>query len=110
MYSSLIFEINSFLLGIADSGSGVGILIFPQLMIRRYSLIFSLLEFSSLWIQDRVKVKILYGDRVGIMQGVKENLHHKWIFIDKVWGGEDGVQAIILLLDEERPGLDLLSV
>jgi len=34
--------------------------------------------------KDRVKVKILYGERVGVMQGLKENSKHKWIFIEKM--------------------------
>ena len=35
-------------------------------------------------IQDRVQVKILYGDRVGRMQGVKAAKKHRWMLVDKV--------------------------
>ena len=38
-------------------------------------------------IQDRVQVKILYGDRVGRMQGVKASQNHRWMFIDQA--GQD---------------------
>ena len=31
-----------------------------------------------------MRVRILYGERVGVMQGVKASRRHKWMFIDKV--------------------------
>ena len=34
--------------------------------------------------QDIVQVKLDYGARVGVMQGVKSNPAHKWFCIDKV--------------------------
>ena len=34
--------------------------------------------------QDIVHVKLDYGPRVGVMQGVKSNPAHKWFCIDKV--------------------------
>ena len=34
--------------------------------------------------QDIVHVKLDYGARVGVMQGVKSNPAHKWFCIDKV--------------------------
>ena len=34
--------------------------------------------------EDIVKVRLEYGARVGIMQGLKKRKSHKWYFINKV--------------------------
>ena len=39
---------------------------------------------SAISTQDIVQVKLDYGARVGVMQGVKSNPAHKWFCIDKV--------------------------
>ena len=39
---------------------------------------------SGIFTQDIVHVKLDYGARVGVMQGVKSNPAHKWFCIDKV--------------------------
>ena len=39
---------------------------------------------SGISAQDIVHVKLDYGARVGVMQGVKSNPAHKWFCIDKV--------------------------
>ena len=52
-------------------------------MIRLTIVIFSF-EGITHHAQDIVKVKLMYGERVGIMKGFKKNARHKWYVIDKV--------------------------
>ena len=41
-------------------------------------------------------MKILYGDRVGRMQGVKASQKHRWMLIEQAGGWQDGSQFRML--------------
>ena len=61
-------------------------------------------------------MKILYGDRVGRMQGVKASQKHRWMLIEEAgsrtrWVTVHDVKISLLFgSDEAGPGLDLQPV